>query len=91
MLVTFQTFLDKQNKINLILHAYLKDKKVEMTITLVFPTPFYEYHEEKLIANVSVSIINSEIIPKHKYDSADYEKTITLNSYDIVERVCLIF
>lgn len=56
------------------LHAGLRDKEVEMKITLLVPTQFIEQHEGKLIAKSDASIIKFEIIPKLKYNSGDYEK-----------------
>lgn len=82
--------MDKENKTRPILCVDFADKKEEMTLTSLLPTQLIEQHEGKLIANVEVSITNFEIIPKHKYDSGDYEKTISLTNSNIVEKGCLV-
>lgn len=38
----------------------------------------------KHLLQTLVSLRNFEIIPKHKYDNGDYEKTIILNNFNIV-------
>lgn len=88
--VTYLTFLDKTNKSKAILHAKLTDKKAKLRITLLVPTLLIEQHESNLIANVGVSIKDFKIIPKHKYDCGDCEKTICLNSLSSVENICHI-
>ena len=74
VLVTYWTFLDKENKSKATLCVDLTYKKSEMTITLLVPTLLIEQHESKLIANAYVSIRDFKIILKHKYDSGDCEK-----------------
>jgi len=90
VLVTYLNLLEKQNNTKAILYTNLTDKKVEMTITLLVPTQVIEQNEAKLITNVGVFIRNFEIILKHKYNSDYCEKTISLNSFSIVENICFV-
>lgn len=87
VLVTYRTFLDKENTTKVIHCADLTNKKPEMTITLLVPTQLFKLHEVKLIANDSVSIRDFEIIPKHKYENGDCEKTICRDDFSIVEYI----
>lgn len=88
VLVTYRTFLYKTNRSKEIFRADVTYKKVEMTITLLVPTSLIEQHESNIISNVGVPTKYFEIIPKRKYDSGDCEKTICLNSFISIEKLC---
>jgi hypothetical protein len=86
IMVIYSTYLDKAHKSRSIMHADMADKETMMTVTLTNPPQLVQKHAEKILSGNGISITNFNILLKIVYDCGYYDRIISLNETNIVEK-----
>jgi len=90
VVVTYKATLDKWQKSNEILRAYLIDAKGEMTITLNFYVDLIKQHQAKLLLGKGICITNFKITSKTNYDHGEVEGIFLVDQHTIIDIIALV-
>ena len=86
-MVTYNTFLDKNNKSQPILRTDMTNEKGIITITITVPTQLIQCHKQTLVAGNNIHLTNFKIMPKTNYDRGDCDRIISLNETSTIETI----
>ena len=85
-MVTYITFLDKNNKLRPIMCIDMTDEKCIMIVTVTVPTQLIQFNKQKLIAGNNIHITNFKIMLKTNYDRGDCDHIRSFN--ETILRIC---